>query len=209
MIQNCLYTRNPAGSSVSSQSNVPACNGQGLRRSVTKEILSLFVLVCFVATFKHGSISELFSSSKCCAQYKQNPSLRQCFLECKHSETQYIRRQRPCLGLLYMRPLQFWLKDCILQRAWKAGRMCVVVTHACLDALLVWFNRTMYDQEISMGRVVRWKVVTMNVLLNGCRALCEGRPVFGTWTSAQKHWHINCLEMNAVHWALCKISSCS
>lgn len=50
------------------------------------------------------------------------------------------------LGLLYMRPMQLYQKDHIPRKAWKAGRM---------HMLSPWFDRTMYDKGISMGRVVK------------------------------------------------------
>lgn len=53
-----------------------------------------------------------------------------------------------------------------------------------------------------MGRVVRYKVIATDVSLSSWGASCDGRLAFGVWSTTQKQWHINCLEMKAVHLAL-------
>ncbi|KAL0201521.1 hypothetical protein M9458_004708, partial [Cirrhinus mrigala] len=79
---------------------------------------------------------------------------------------------------------------------------------ACLSdsrmhaTLAPWFNTRMFEQGVSMGRVVSRKIVTTDASLTGWGALCEGRPAYGTWTRAQAKWHINCLELKAVFLAL-------
>lgn len=106
------------------------------------------------------------------------------------------------LGLLHMRLLQLWLKSRVPHRAWREGRLRIVVTRGCARTLIPWFNTTMFEQGVQMGRVVSRKVVTTDVSLTGWGALCDGEPAFGTWMDAQALWHINCLELEAVSLAL-------
>ncbi|KAI2666671.1 Transposon Ty3-G Gag-Pol polyprotein [Labeo rohita] len=106
------------------------------------------------------------------------------------------------LGLLHMRPLQLWLKSRVPSNAWKNGHLRVLVTRECMQTLAPWFNTRMFEQGVSMGRVVSRKTVTTDASLTGWGALCEGRPAYGTWTRAQAKWHINCLELKAVFLAL-------
>ncbi|KAL0166426.1 hypothetical protein M9458_038270, partial [Cirrhinus mrigala] len=106
------------------------------------------------------------------------------------------------LGLLHMRPLQLWLKSRVPSNAWKNGHLRVLVTRECMQTLAPWFNTRMFEQGVSMGRVVSRKIVTTDASLTGWGALCEGRPAYGTWTRAQAKWHINCLELKAVFLAL-------
>ncbi len=69
-------------------------------------------------------------------------------------------------------------------------------------ACLVGCSTRMFEQGVSMGRVISRKIVTTDASLTGWGALCDGRPAYGTWTSAQTKWHINCLELKAVFLAL-------
>lgn len=106
------------------------------------------------------------------------------------------------LGLLHMRPLQHWLQGRVQPRAWRAGTERLIITRSCLETLAPWFGTTIFEQGAAMGRVVRRVVVTTDASLSGWGALCDGRPAFGTWAGDQTRWHINCLEMEAVHLAL-------
>lgn len=83
-----------------------------------------------------------------------------------------------------------------------SGQMRVMVTLDCMKTLAPWFNTAMYERGVSMDRVISRKVVTMDASLTGWGALCDGRSACGTWTSTQKKWHINCLELKAVFLAL-------
>lgn len=42
------------------------------------------------------------------------------------------------LGMLYMRPLQFWFKARVPPRAWTLGRFTIKVTNSCVKALSIW-----------------------------------------------------------------------
>ncbi len=104
------------------------------------------------------------------------------------------------LGLLYMRPLQIWLKTQVPRKVWKMGRARVVVTHRCLNALKSWRNPDLYQHGTQMGMVMRRKVVTV------CRRWA-GELIATVYRlrstgQSEKPWHINRLELRAVFLAL-------
>ncbi len=88
------------------------------------------------------------------------------------------------LGLLYMRPIQIWLKTQVTKKAWKIGRARVVVTHRCLNALKPWRNPDLYQHGAQMGMVTWRKVMTLD---RG--AHCDGVPVSGDWTVGESMAH--------------------
>ncbi len=106
------------------------------------------------------------------------------------------------LGLLRMRPLQYWLKPLIPLHTWHHGRIHVRVSQACIAALPLWKNPQWFKQGVVMGMVYRRKVVSTNASNTGWGALCEGNPTFGSWSIAESRLHINWLEMMAVFRAL-------
>ncbi|XP_056608266.1 uncharacterized protein LOC130425869 [Triplophysa dalaica] len=106
------------------------------------------------------------------------------------------------LGLLHMRPLQFWLKARVPWRAWSSGRVRVPVTLSCLSALSPWRDPSMFSRGVPLGLVTRRIVVTTDASSSGWGAVCEGMPASGLWTQSQRKWHINCLELMAVSLAL-------
>ena len=106
------------------------------------------------------------------------------------------------LGLLRMRPLQFWLKARVPRRAWALGRLRLRVDQDCVAALRPWAASDWYRSGVSLGTPSRVKVVSTDASTSGWGALLEGRPFFGQWSEREKLHHINCLEMLAVHNAL-------
>ncbi len=106
------------------------------------------------------------------------------------------------LGMLRMRPLQYWLKPQIPPHAWRHGRIRVRVSQACVTALAPWKDPQWLKQGVTMGLIHRRKVVSTDPSNTGWGALCEGRPTFGSWSDAEGRLHINCLEMTAVCRAL-------
>ncbi|KAL0172890.1 hypothetical protein M9458_033201, partial [Cirrhinus mrigala] len=106
------------------------------------------------------------------------------------------------LGLLRMRPLQYWLKPRVPSHAWRHGRLRIRVDQACVEALIPWKNSQWMERGVPLGMVCRRKVVTADASNTGWGALCDGKPAFGLWTKAEAGTHINCLEMLAVCRAL-------
>ncbi len=106
------------------------------------------------------------------------------------------------LGMLRMRPLQYWLKPQIPPHAWRHGRIRVKVSQACVTALAPWKDPQWLKQGVTMGLIHRRKVVSTDPSNTGWGALCEDRPTFGSWLDAEGRLHINCLEMTAVCQAL-------
>ncbi|KAL0152776.1 hypothetical protein M9458_052499 [Cirrhinus mrigala] len=94
------------------------------------------------------------------------------------------------LGLLRMRPLQYWLKPRVPSHAWHHGRLRIRVDQACVEALIPWKNSQWMERGVPLGMVCRRKVVTTDTSNMGWGALCDGKPEAGI--------HINCLEMLAV-----------
>ncbi|XDV17738.1 hypothetical protein PO909_023557 [Leuciscus waleckii] len=106
------------------------------------------------------------------------------------------------LGLLRMRPLQFWLKARVPRRAWASGLLCLKVNQKCIAALKPWKANDWYRSGVSLGTSPSVRVVSTDASTSGWGALLEGRPFFGQWSEREKLLHINCLEMLAVDNAL-------
>ncbi len=93
------------------------------------------------------------------------------------------------LGLLHMRPLQHWLHGQVPRWAWESGTLWVQVTPACRQTFTPW-------SDLSFLRFTRMPPPRAG----GPRS--TGLQFRGVWTGPQLHWHINCLELLAVHLAL-------
>ncbi len=102
------------------------------------------------------------------------------------------------LGLLQMRPIQFWLKQRVPSAAWRHGRHSVTVTRACASALTRWRDPFWLKRGVILDTAHRRKVVTTDASNKGWGALCDGKPTFGLWSEEESGLHINCLEMLAV-----------
>ncbi len=83
------------------------------------------------------------------------------------------------LGLLRMRPVQFWLKQRVPSAAWLHGRHRLTVTRACVSALIHWRDPLWLKQGVILDTAHRRKVVTTDASNKGWGALCEGKPTFG------------------------------
>ncbi|KAL0200336.1 hypothetical protein M9458_003523, partial [Cirrhinus mrigala] len=101
------------------------------------------------------------------------------------------------LGLLRMRPLQYWLKPRVPSHAWRHGRLRIKVDQACVEALIPWKNgwREVYPWVWSAGG--RWSRQMLPTRVGELCAMAnqQGFP-------AEAGIHINCLEMLAVCRAL-------
>ncbi|CAM4735368.1 unnamed protein product [Leuciscus chuanchicus] len=106
------------------------------------------------------------------------------------------------LGLLRMRPLQFWLKARVPRRAWASGLLRLKVNQKCIAALKPWKANDWYQSGVSLGTSSSVKVVSTDASTSGWGALLEGRLFFGQWSEREKLLHINCLEILPVDNAL-------
>ncbi|KAL0163648.1 hypothetical protein M9458_039401, partial [Cirrhinus mrigala] len=97
-------------------------------------------------------------------------------------------------GLLYMRPLQWWLKTKGFSPRGNPLRM-IKVTRRCLRALDMWRKPWFLNQGPVLGVPCRHITLATDASLTGWEAVMSGRPALGLW-------HINCLEMLAVYRAL-------
>ncbi|XP_077061833.1 uncharacterized protein LOC143714498 [Siphateles boraxobius] len=106
----------------------------------------------------------------------------------------------PC-GLLYMRPLQWWLRTKGFSPRGNPLRT-FKVTRRCLRALVMWRETWFLSKGPVLGALCRRITLTTDASLTGWGAVMSGRPAQGLWQDHHLSWHINCLEMLAVFQAL-------
>ncbi len=104
-------------------------------------------------------------------------------------------------GLLYMRPLEWWLKTKGFSPRGNPLRM-IKVTRRCLRALDMWRKPWFLSQGPVLGAPCRSVTLATDVSLTGWGAVMSGHPARGLWSGRHLTWHINCLEMLAVFRAL-------
>ncbi|KAL0161017.1 hypothetical protein M9458_044742, partial [Cirrhinus mrigala] len=104
-------------------------------------------------------------------------------------------------GLLYMRPLQWWLKTRGFSPRGNPLRM-IKVTRQCLRALDMSRNPWFLSQGPVLGAPCRRVTLATDASLTGWGAVMSGHTARGLWRGHQLTWHINCLEMLAVFQAL-------
>ena len=75
------------------------------------------------------------------------------------------------LGLLQMRPPQYWLKPRVSSRAWTSGHFRLKVTQGCIEALEPWKTADWYQSGVDMGTVSKLKVVSTDASNLGWCAL--------------------------------------
>ncbi|XP_073720453.1 uncharacterized protein [Misgurnus anguillicaudatus] len=105
------------------------------------------------------------------------------------------------LGLLHMRPLQWWLKTKGFSPRGNPFRL-IKVTRRCLRALDLWKRPWFLSQGLMLGAQYRRVTLTTDASLTGWGATMGSHLAHGLWGARQLSWHINCLEMMAVFYAL-------
>ncbi len=106
------------------------------------------------------------------------------------------------LGLLHMRPLQHWLHSRVPRWAWRWGTLRVGISQQCRRSLSPWTDLAFLRAGVPLEQVSRHTVVTTDASSTGWGATCNGQAASGLWTGPRLLWHINCLELWAVHLAL-------
>ncbi len=106
------------------------------------------------------------------------------------------------LGLLHMRPLQHWLHSRVPRWAWRRGTLRVGISQQCRRSLSPWTDLAFLRAGVPLEQVSRPTVVTTDASSTGWGATCNGQAASGLWTGPRLLWHINCLELWAVHLAL-------
>ncbi|KAL0199203.1 hypothetical protein M9458_007743, partial [Cirrhinus mrigala] len=104
-------------------------------------------------------------------------------------------------GLLYMRPLQWWLRTKGFSPRRNPFRM-IKVTRRCLRALDMWKKPWFLSQGPVLGAPCHRITLATDASLTGWGAVMNGHPARGLWSGRHLTWHINCLEMLAVFRAL-------
>ncbi len=61
-----------------------------------------------------------------------------------------------------------------------------------------WKAPCLYQADVQLGLTSRRKVVMTDAYNSGWGAQCDGRLVFGSWSSLEQRLHINCLERMVV-----------
>ncbi len=106
------------------------------------------------------------------------------------------------LGLLHTRPLQHWLHSRVPRWAWRRGALRVNITQECRRSFSPWTDLAFLWAGVPLEQVSRHVVVTTDASSTGWGATCSGQAASGLWTGPRLLWHINCLELLAVHLAL-------
>ncbi len=106
------------------------------------------------------------------------------------------------LGLLHMRPLQHWLHSRVPRWAWRRGTLRVGITQQCRCSLSPWTDLAFLRAAAPLEQVSRHTVVPTDASSTGWGATCNGQAALGLWTGPRLLWHINCLELWAVHLTL-------
>ncbi len=105
------------------------------------------------------------------------------------------------LGLLHMRPLQHWLHARVPRWAWRRGALRVNITQECRRSFSPWTDLAFLRAGVPLEQVSRHVVVTTDASSTGWGATCNGQAASGLRTGPRLLWHINCLELLAVHLA--------
>ncbi len=106
------------------------------------------------------------------------------------------------LGLLHMRPLQHWLHSQVRGWAWRRDTLRVGISQQCCRSLSPWTDLAFLRAGVPLEQVSRHTIVTTDASSTGWGATCNGQAASGLWTGPRMLWHINCLELWAVHLAL-------
>ncbi len=104
-------------------------------------------------------------------------------------------------GLLYMKPLQWWLKTKGFSPRGNPLRMIKVMRRS-LRALDMWRKAWFLSQGPVLGAPCRCLTLMMDTSLTGWGAVMSGYPARGLWNGHHLMWHINYLELLAVFRAL-------
>ncbi len=92
--------------------------------------------------------------------------------------------------------------DRVPRWAWQSGTLWVQVTPACRQTFTPWSDLSFLQAGVPLEQVSRHAGVYTDASAKGWGATFNGLAVSGVWTSPQLHWHINCLELLALHLAL-------
>ncbi len=79
------------------------------------------------------------------------------------------------LGLLHMRPLQYWLHSRVPRGAWHRGTLRVGITQQCHRSLSPWTDLAFLRAGVPLEQVSRHTVVTKDASSTGWGATCNGQ----------------------------------
>ncbi len=104
-------------------------------------------------------------------------------------------------GLLYIGPLQWWLRTKGFSPRGNPFRM-IKVTRRCFRELVMWKKPWFLSQGPVLGASCHGRMLMTDASLMGWGAILEGPSSQGLWKDHHLSWHINRLEMLAVFLAL-------
>ncbi len=84
----------------------------------------------------------------------------------------------------------------------------VQVNPACRQTFTPWSDLSFLRAGVPLEQVSRHAVVYTDGFAEGWGVTFNGFAVSGVWTGPQLHWHINCLELLALHLALNRLKRC-
>ncbi len=82
------------------------------------------------------------------------------------------------------------------------GTLRVTITQECRRSFSPWTDLAFLWARVPLEQVSRHVVVTTDACSTGWGATFNGQAASGLWTGPRLLWHINCLELLAVHLAL-------
>ncbi len=99
-----------------------------------------------------------------------------------------------------MRPFLWWMKSLGICHSWPSLRL-LKVSGALFSALLVWRDPSFILRGVRMGVICHRQMIMTDASISGWGAVFKG-PAYGVWSGKYLTWHINGLELRAVHQAL-------
>ncbi len=124
--------------------------------------------------------------------------LKQCQRLLRHMAS--VAAVKP-LGLLHMRPLQYWVHSRVPRWTWRRGTHRVNITQQCRRSLNPWTDLAFLRAGELLEQVSRHTIVTTDTSSTGWGATCNGQVASGLWMGPRLLWHINCLELWTIHLA--------
>ncbi len=82
------------------------------------------------------------------------------------------------------------------------GTLRVNITQECRRSFSPWTDLAFLRAGVPLEQVSRHVVITTDASSTGWGATCNGQAASGLWMGPRLLWHINCLELLAVHLAL-------
>ncbi len=177
----------------------------GLWVNWEKSKLSLVQRISFLGVELDSVSMTVCLTEECSAELPEFLQRQECCTTETVSEAPGAYGIRSCshaARIASMRQLQHWLHSRVPRWAWRRGTLRVGISLHCRRSLSPWTDLAFLRAGVPLEQVSRHTVVTIDASSTGWGATCNGQAASGLWTGPQLLWHINCLELWAVHLAL-------